>query len=166
MTEYNRVRDNLKTLTVDEVSTTQIFDASKVIFLSKEAIPDALSLDEIATFYRGVHAITYGNTIPNTGVQVEGLSDGDGIEPGLNEVYQILAVALGNTGGAPIEVSVKIGDLPLIVTAVAPGGTTTSSELGAIFPIMLSKGNALKFEVVTGTGSDLNAIVQYNKTVQ
>jgi len=30
----------------------------------------------------------------------------------------------------------------------------------------LSKGNALKFEVVTGTGSDLNAIVQYNKTVQ
>lgn len=166
MTEYNRVRDNLKTLTVDEVSTTQIFDASKVIFLSKEAVEDAKTLDDIATFYRGVHAITYGNTIPNTGVQVEGLTDGDGIEPSLNEVISILGVALGNNGGSPIEVAVKLGDLPLIVTAVAPGGTTTSSELGAIFPIHLSKGNALKFEVVTGTGTDLNAIVQYNKTVQ
>lgn len=166
MTEYNRVRDNLKTLTIDAVSTTQILDASKVIYLSKEAIPDQKTLIDVADFYRGVHAITYGNTIPNTGVQVEGLSDGDGIEPALNEVYAILGVALGNGGGGPIEVSVKLGDLPLIVTAVAPGGTTTSSELGAIFPIMLSKGNALKFEVVTGTGSDLNAIVQYNKTVQ
>jgi hypothetical protein len=166
MTEYNRVRDNLKTLTVDDVSTTQIFDASKVIFLSKEALPDAQNNIDVVEFYRSVHAITYGNTIPNTGVQVEGLSDGDGIEPTLNECISILAVSLGNTGGAPIEVSVKLGDLPLIVTAVAPGGTTTSSELGAIFPISLSKGNALKFEVVTGTGSDLNAIVQYNKTVQ
>lgn len=166
MTEYNRVRDNLKTLTIDAVSTTQIFDASKVIFLSKEAIPDANTLVDVSEFYRGVHAITYGNTIPNTGVQVEGLSDGDGIEPGLNEVYAILAVSLANGGGAPIEVAVKLGDVVLIQTAVAPSVTTTSSELGAIFPIMLSKGNALKFSVVTGTGSDLSAKVQYNKTVQ
>jgi hypothetical protein len=81
-------------------------------------------------------------------------------------VYQVLAIALGNTGGSPIDVSVQIGDVPLIVTAVTPGGQATSSELGAIFPLRLSKGNALKFSVVTGTGSDLNAIVSYNKTVQ
>lgn len=61
MTEYNRVRDNLKTLTIDAVSTTQIFDASKVIYLSKEAIPDAKTLIDVTEFYRGVHAITYGN---------------------------------------------------------------------------------------------------------
>jgi hypothetical protein len=161
--EYNRVRDNLKTLTAETVISTQILDASKPIFLSLEAIPDQKSANAIVQFWQSVHAPTYGNTIPNTGVQQEGLSDGDGIEPADNEVIAILAVALANTGGAPIEVSVKLGDLPLITTAVAPGGTTTSSELGAIFPINLSKGNALKFEVVTGTGSDLNAIVQYNK---
>lgn len=166
MADYRRVRDNLKTLDFSSVLASQITEASKVIRLSLEAIPDAQDLNNIIDAWRSVHAPGYGNTIPNTGVQVEGLSDGDGIEPGDNEVYQILGCSLGNTGGAPIEVSVQIGDLPLIVTAVPPGGSVTSSELGAIFPIMLSKGNAFKFQVVTGTGSDLNAIVQYNKTIQ
>ena len=166
MAEYNRVRDNLKTLSFGEVLASQVTEASKVIRLSLEAIPDAIDLNAIQEAWRSVHVPTYGNTIPNTGVQVEGLSDGDGIEPGDNEVFAILAIALGNTGGAPIEVSVQIGDLPLINTAVPPGGTATSSELGAIFPLMLSKGNALKFQVTSGTGSDLDAVVQYNKTVQ
>lgn len=166
MAEYNRVRDNLKTLSFQEVLASQITSASKVIRLSLESIPDVLDLNAIIDGWRSVHAPAYGQTIPNTGVQVEGLSDGDGIEPSDNEVIQILAVSLGNTGGAPIEVSLNIGDLPLIVTAVPPSGTVTSSELGALFPIALSKGNALKFQVVTGTGSDLNAIVQYNKTIQ
>lgn len=166
MADYRRVRDNLKTLDFSSVLASQITEASKVIRLSLEAIPDAQDLNNIIEAWRSVHAPSYGQTIPNTGVQVEGLADGDGIEPGDNEVYAILGVSLGNTGGAPIEVSLNIGDLPLIVTAVPPGGSVTSSELGAIFPIMLSKGNALKFQVVTGTGSDLNAIVQYNKTVQ
>lgn len=166
MAEYKRVRDNLKTLNFQEVLTSQITEASKVLRLSLEAIPDALDLNAIGEAWRSVHALAYGNTLPNTGVQVEGLTNGDGIEPGDNEVFQVLAIALGNTGGAPIEVSVNIGDLPLIVTAVPPGGTVTSSELGALFPIALSKGNALKFQVVTGTGTDLDAIVQYNKTIQ
>ena len=166
MADYRRVRDNLKTLDFSSVLASQITEASKVIRLSLEAIPDAQDINEIINAWRSVHAPGYGNTIPNTGVQAEGLSDGDGIEPGDNEVYQVLAIALANTGGAPIEVSVQIGDIPLIVTAVAPGGQVTSSELGAIFPLRLSKGNALKFSVVTGTGTDLNAIVSYNKTMQ
>jgi len=166
MADYRRVRDNLKTLDFSEVLASQITEASKVIRLSLEAIPDALDLNNIIDAWRSVHAPTYGNTIPNTGVQVEGLTDGDGLEPGDNEVFQVQAVGLGNQGADTIEVMLSIGDAPLVKTPVDPGTDVTTTELGAFFPIMLSKGNALKFTVTQGTGSDLDAVVSYNKTVQ
>ena len=166
MADYRRVRDNLKTLDFSSVLASQITEASKVIRLSLEAIPDAQDLNNIIDAWRSVHAPAYGNTIPNTGVQVEGLADGDGIEPGDNEVFQILGVALQNVGADLIEVQVQIGDLPLVKTPVDAGTVVTSSELGSLFPLELSKGNALKFSVTAGTGGDLDAIVQYNKTVQ
>lgn len=166
MVEYKRVRDNLKTLNFQEVLTSQITEASKVLRLSLEAIPDALDLNAIGEAWRSVHALAYGNTLPNTGVQLEGLTDGDGVEPGDNEVFQVIGVALQNNGADLIEVQVQVGDLPLVKVPCDAGAVVTSSELGAFFPLMLSKGNALKFQVVAGTGSDLDAIVQYNKTVQ
>jgi len=165
MVDYNRVRDNLKTLNASEVLASQITNAAKVIRLSLEAIPDQVDANAIVEFYRSVHAPTYGNTIPNTGVQATGIENGEGLEPSDNEVFQVLAINLANSGGAPVEVSVRIGDVTLIALAVPPTGTT-SNELGAIFPILLSKGNALKFVVTSGTATDFSASIAYNKTVQ
>lgn len=165
MADYNRVRDNLKTLNASEVLASQITNAAKVIRLSLEAIPDQVDTNSIVEFYRSVHAPTYGNTIPNTGVQATGIENGEGLEPSDNEVFQVLAMELANSGGAPVEVSVRIGDVTLVTLPVPPTGTT-SNELGAIFPIMLSKGNALKFVVTSGTATDFSASIAYNKTVQ
>lgn len=50
MAEYNRVRDNLKTLTASSVLASQITSASKAIALSLEAIPDQLSANNIVEF--------------------------------------------------------------------------------------------------------------------
>lgn len=165
MADYRRVRDNLKTLDFSQVLASQITSASKVIRLSLEAIPDAQDLNNIIDAWRSVHAPGYGNTIPNTGVQVTGIEDAGGLEPGDNEVYQVLAISLANAGGAPVEVDVKIGDVKLIGLAVPPG-TIGSDQLGAIFPLILSKGNALKFSVTSGTATDFTASLQYNKTMQ
>jgi hypothetical protein len=166
MAEYNRVRDNLKTLSASEVLASQITAASKVIRLSLEAIPDQLSANNIVEFYRSVHAPIYGATIPDTGLTASGIENGQGLEPGNNECFQVLAIQVTNGGGAPLEVSVTIGDVKFYAAAIPPNTTIGVGDLPAIFPFILSKGNALKFTVTSGTASDLVASVAYNKTVQ
>lgn len=167
MAEYNRVRDNLKTLTASSVLASQITSASKVIALSLEAIPDQLSANNIVEFFRSVHAPIYGNTIPDSGLTATGIENGQGLEPGTNECFQVLAIeATNGGGGAPLEVSITIGDVKFYAGAIPPNTTIGVGDLPGIFPFILSKGNALKFTVTSGTASDLVASVAYNKTVQ
>ena len=167
MAEYNRVRDNLKTLTASSVLASQITSASKAIALSLEAIPDQLSANNIVEFFRSVHAPIYGNTIPDSGLVANGIENGQGLEPGTNECFQVLAIQVTNGGGAaPLEVSITISDVKIFSGAIAPNQTIGVGDLPAIFPFILSKGNALKFNVTTGAASDMVASVAYNKTVQ
>lgn len=167
MVEYNRVRDNLKTLSASEVLASQITSASKVIRLSLEAIPDQMSANNIVEFFRSVHAPIYGATIPDTGLVAEGIEDGQGLEPGNNECFQVLAVDVTNGGGvAPIELTISISNVKLYAGVVPPNQSIGTADLPAIFPLILSKGNPLKFTVTGGTASDLSARVAYNKTVQ
>ena len=56
--------------------------------------------------------------------------------------------------------SVQLGDLILFAGAIPPTGTT-SSELGSLLPMTLSKGVDLKFVVTGGTSSDFTAKVAY-----
>lgn len=167
MAEYNRVRDNLKTLSASEVLASQITSASKAIRLSLEAIPDQVSANNIVEFFRSVHAPIYGATIPDTGLTSSGIEDGGGLEPGSNECFQILAIQVANGGGLnPLEVSITIGDVQLFGGALAPNQTIGISDMNLNLPFILSKGNALKFIVTSGTPTDMSAKVAYNKTVQ
>lgn len=158
------VREQLRNQSLANILTSSINTVGDRIFPDDLAIIDMLALQQVVEAWRATHAQTYGNTIPNTGEVVEGIADGGGIEPGNNEITNVLAISLANSGGAPVEVSVRIGDLPIVNIAVPPTGTT-SSELGAIFPIILSKGNALKFVVTSGTASDFSGKVAINKSV-
>ncbi len=167
MAEYNRVRDNLKTLSASEVLASQITAASKVIRLSLESIPDQLSANNIVEFYRSVHAPIYGATIPDTGATATGIQNGQGLEPGTNECFQILAIQVTNEGGAaPLEVSITLGDVKFYAGAIPPNTTIGVGDLPSMFPFILSNGNALKFTVTGGAPDDLAASVAYNKTVQ
>ena len=74
---------------------------------------------------------------------------------------EIVAIDCANAGGTPIEFTLSIGDLAVVNSAVPPNSGVTSSELGAIFPITLSKGLSIKFTVTNGTASDFSAKVAY-----
>ena len=157
------VREQLRNQSLADILTSSINTVGDRIFPDDMAVIDMLALEQIVSAWRSTHAQTYGNAIPNTGALTEGIADGGGIEPGNNEIINVLAISLGNSGGAPVEVSVRLGDLPIVNLAVPPTGAT-SSELGAIFPLVLSKGNALKFVVTSGTASDFSAKVATNKS--
>jgi len=167
MAEYNRVRDNLKTLSAAEVLAQQITSASKVIKLSLEAIPDQLSANNIVEFYRSVHAPIYGQTIPDSGATTGGIENLGVFAASNNECYQVLAINATNGGGSsPIEVNITVGDVLIFTGPIAPNQTLTNASFPNMFPFIIAKGNDIKFQVTSGTSTDFVAAINYNQTVQ
>lgn len=161
MIRGTEIRQQLRNQTFEDLLITSINTVGDRVYPDDMAVLDMEALTQIVDTWRATHAITYGQVLPNTGAIAEGIADGGGLEPLNNQVIDVVAISLANAGGAPIEVSVRLGDLQLINLAVAPAGAT-SSELGAIFPLTLSKGLALKFVVTSGTASDFSAKVAYS----
>lgn len=155
------IRQQLRNQTFEDLLITSINTVGDRVYPDDMAVLDMEALTQIVDTWRATHAVSYGQVLPNTGAIAEGVVDGGGIEPLDNQVIDVVAISLANAGGAPVEVSVRLGDLQLINLAVAPTGAT-SSELGAIFPLTLSKGLALKFVVTSGTASDFSAKVAYS----
>ena len=154
------IRQQLRNQSFENLLTTSLNTVGDRIFPDDLAILDMEALTQIVDTWRSTHVPTYGQVLPNSGVIAEGINDGSGISPADNEVIDVVAISLANAGGAPVEVSVRIGDLPIINIAVPPNGVT-SSELGAIFPLTLSKSLSLKFVVTSGTSADFSAKVAY-----
>ena len=160
MIQGTEIRQQLRNQSFEDLLITSINTVGDRIFPDDLAVLDMEALTQIVSTWRSTHVPSYGNVLPNSGVLAEGIADGSGIAPGDNEVIDVVAIALANAGGAPVEVSVRLGDLPIVNIAVPPTGTT-SSELGAIFPLTLSKSLALKFVVTSGTSADFSAKVAY-----
>ena len=154
------IRQQLRNQSLEDLQVGSINTVGDRIFPDDMAILDMEALQQIVSAWRATHSPNYGQILPNTGAIAEGIADGGGLEPGNNEVIDVVGISLANAGGAPVEVNVQIGDLILIGLAVPPTGAS-SSEIGAIFPLTLSKGLALKFVVTSGTASDFSAKVAY-----
>lgn len=154
------IRQQLRNQSLNDLLTTTIKTVGARIFPDDLAVIDLDALNQVVNSWQSTHVQTYGNVLPNSGAIAEGIDDGGGVSPNDNEVMDVVAISMANSGGAPVTVDVKIGDLVVIGIAVPPTGTT-SSELGAIFPITLSKGLSLKFTVTSGTAGDFSAKVAY-----
>ena len=155
------IRQQLRNQSLEDLQISSINTVGDRIFPDDMAVLDMEALSQIVDAWRSTHSINYAQVLPNTGAIAEGIVDGGGIEPGTNQVIDIVAIDLSNSGGTPVEVQVKLGDLIVFAGAIPPNGTTTSIEVGAIFPLTLSKGIALKFGVTSGTASDFSARVAY-----
>lgn len=162
MFKGTEIRQQLRNQNLEELLTSTINTVGSRIFPDDLAVLDLEALNQIVESWRSTHVSTYGNVLPNTGVLAESIADGGGIEPSNNQVIDITAVSVANGGGAaPVEFELRIGDLPIFGGAIAPSSTTKSSEFGAIFPLTLSKGLALKFVVTSGTSSDFSGKIAY-----
>jgi hypothetical protein len=156
------IRQQLRNQTLGDLQTGTIQTVGDRIYPDELAVIDLDALNQIVSSWRSTHVQSYGNVLPNSGVLAEGIADGGGLEPSNNEVIDVLAISCANGGGsAPIEFELRFGDLPIFGAATIPNGTTKSSDFGAIFPLTLSKGNALKFVVTSGTSGDFSAKIAY-----
>lgn len=155
------IRQQLRNQSLEDLQIDSINTVGDRIFPDDMAVLDMEALAQIVQAWRSTHAIAYGQVLPNTGAIAEGIADGGGLEPLNNQTIDVVAISMANSGGAPVTVDIRLGDLNIISIAVPPTGTT-SSELGALFPLTLSKGLALKFVVTSGTAGDFSAKVAYS----
>lgn len=161
MFKGTEIRQQLRNESLENLLITTLNTVGDRIFPDDLAVLDLEALVQIVNSWRSTHVATYGNVLPNTGVIAEGIADGGGVAPIDNEVMDIVAVDCANAGGNLIEFTMSIGDLAIINTAIPPNGGIASTDLGAIFPLTLSKGLSLKFTVTNGTASDFSAKVAY-----
>lgn len=163
----SEIRNQLKSQSLDQVLPSAFKQVGGVVFPDASATINLNDLFQIVNSYRAVHAPSYGHSIPNTGLVAEGIEHGGGLDASDNEAYKILAIEVSNGGGgAPIEFTMTIGGVLVAVGAIPPAQSVGTNELPAIFPFTIVKGNAIKFNVVSGTASDFSAKIAYNKTSQ
>jgi len=155
------IRQQLRNQTLESLLVTQTNQVGDRIFPDDMAVLDMEALQQIVSAWRATHTATFGQVLPNTGVIREGIEDGQGIAVADNEVLEVVALSAANAGGAPVTISIRIGDVILINSIVDPINGLTSADLGALLPITLSKGLSLKFVVTVGTAADFKAKVAY-----
>jgi len=155
------IRQQLRNQSLEDLQVSSINTVGDRIFPDDMAILDMEALQQIVQAWRSTHSVNYGQVMPNTGAIAEGIADGGGLAPGDNEVLDVVAIDAANSGGAPIEFTLSVGDLALFRGAIPPNDGITSTELGAIFPLTLAKGLSVKLTVTSGTASDFSAKIAY-----
>jgi len=158
--ESTEIRQQLRNQDLETLQTGTLNTVGGRIFPDDLAVIDLNALNQIVNSWQSTHVQTYGEVLPNSGAIAEGIADGGGLSVADNEVLDVVAISCANSGIAPVEITIGVGDLVVFAGAVPPAGLT-SSEIGAIFPLTLSKGLSLKFVVTSGTGSDFSAKVAY-----
>jgi hypothetical protein len=158
--ESTEIRQQLRNQSLGDTLATTINTVGGRVFPDDLAVIDLNALNQIVSSWQSTHVQTYGEVLPNSGAIAEGIADGSGLSVADNEVLEVVAISCANAGVGPLEITIGIGDLIVYAGAVPPTGLS-SSEIGAVFPMTLSKGLSLKFVVTSGTAADFSAKVAY-----
>jgi len=138
---------------ISSITPQQLLAAGEPIFLDIKTTTDINSINSLIQAYARVHAPTYGQPIPNTGLISTLIGDGNLLEPTQNQVRRVYAVSVTNTGGgAPVVAELSIGGVLVGEATVAPG-TFASFTLPSIFSSSFLL--PLSMAATSGTPADL-----------
>lgn len=165
----SEIGNQLKSQTLGDVIATSFETVGSRVYPDINASNDILDLIKIVDSWRATHAQTYGQVLPNSG---QGLSF-DGTTDTLlsasdNEVIEITALSLENSGLANIGYQLSFGD-GLSFEAIFNLGTLSAGEIVAFSDfnnIKVSKGYTLNLTVTSGSATDLIGNIAYVNTCQ
>jgi len=112
MTQFS-VREQLNTLTLDDLTPAQIQSALGQTYSNQEQAPDHENAVELVRAHRAVHAPTYGVAIPNTHTIVEKVGDSGIIAvftPTTNKTYVVVGASAQNLGAGSMTVEFGLTD--------------------------------------------------------
>ena len=154
----SEIGNQFKSQTLSQLLTSSIKTVGGRVFPDPLANNDLMSLNNVVNAWRSTHAQAYGNALPNTGSgDVVNPSDTgtpvDLIAANDNEVVLVNAVSAENGGSGSITFQILIGDTLVkqdtLASAALQGYTSDVKGL------VISKGQALRILVTSGTAADL-----------
>jgi len=142
----------LKSKSIGSITAQQILDAGQPVFFDVMTSSDIAAINRLIQSYSRIHAPTYGQPIPLTGLVSSAVGSEVILAPSSNEVRKIFGIAVTNAGGAPIAGSVTLGGVQIAEIAALPSSTSTVAIHGDLFA---TKNLQLATVVASGTASEL-----------
>ena len=136
-------------LSIASITPQQILAAGEPIFLDIRTSSDINSINTLIQSYARIHAPTFGQPIPGSGLVSTLAGDGTLLAPTQNQIRRIYAIAVTNLGAiAPVVSDLFIGGVKVASVTVAPTTTETVN-----IPSGLSSSNNLPLTMVASSGT-------------
>jgi len=158
------MRDTLQTLTGETLLPSYLNSVGSSVFVGN-AETSQMELHQIVEFYRSVHAISYGSSIPNSGTSITHVVGDVQTEeevgvPTTQESWVLSAISATNTGLAPVTVELRIEGACFCVLVCTPNEQTPVTNLPS-WPIV--KGQSLQAFQRDGSSGEITIRVSYCK---
>jgi hypothetical protein len=135
-------------LSIASITPQQILAAGEPIFLDIRTSSDINSINTLIQSYARIHAPTFGQPIPGSGLVSTLAGDGTLLAPTQNQIRRIYAIAVTNIGPiGPIVSDLFIGGVKVATANVAPLTTETLS-----IPSGFSSSNNLPLTMIASSG--------------
>jgi hypothetical protein len=136
-------------LSIASITPQQILAAGEPIFLDIRTSSDINSINTLIQSYARIHAPTFGQPIPGSGLVSTLAGDGTLLAPTQNQIRRIYAIAVTNLGAvAPVVSDLFIGGVKVASVTVAPTTTETVN-----IPSGFSSSNNLPLTMVASSGT-------------
>lgn len=169
----SQVRKELHTLTLDDLTSTQIKTAVGKVYSDASQAGTQADAVNLVDAYRAVHVPTLGASIPGTGTisTASGVSVGDILtihKPALGETYQLNAAQLANSGVSVLTASLVLtdGTNSVIISKVENQPAAQSNGFAVRAPFTYDNTVYLGAIVDAGTAPDADFSAASMKVVQ
>jgi hypothetical protein len=150
-------------LSISTITPQQILAAGKPIFLDIRTSSDINSINTLIQSYARIHAPTYGQPIPGSGLVSSLVGAGTILLPVKAEIRKLMACSITNAGAAPVVGTLTIGGVGIVALAADPSATAVVTLPAGIF---FSANLALAVSIDSGTPGDLTTSIASILVVQ
>lgn len=150
-------------LSIESITPQQILAAGEPIFLDIKTTSDINSINTLIQSYARIHAPTYGQPIPLSGLVSSAEGSEALLEPNSNEIRKVIAIDVANAGAAPITGTITLGGVYYVAFASNPAET---AALALPSELYASKSLPIAVVVTSGTASDLTTTLASILVVQ
>ena len=141
----------IQSQSIASITPQQILAAGEPVFLDIQTTPDINAINKLIQAYGRIHAPTYGQPIPLSGLISSVAGSEVILAPNSNEVRKVLAINVTNAGAAPVVGSLTIGGVQFADFAADPASTVTI----AVSELYSTKILPIAAVISAGTPSDL-----------
>ena len=162
------IRESFQILNGETIEPSTLLDVGKPIFLSRNALSDTETLQQVQGFYAAIHAPTFGMPIPGSSKTATG-SNGVILAPTTNQTAYINGLSLHNASATDAaEFSIYNSNALIAVGAVAPQTGVAIVGFGAegMEPFYLVNGQTLNVNFTGSGAADGSFICSYALAVQ